>query len=148
VRLIPSIERTPVTLGDIFNYCVYPLVVRGLAATVFGMALPMSYEPDPDPVPPPAEPGPIRVCLTGQMLAEFDREWDFVLEEAKRIHSLAGVQDLLAKWRLMAYTELKQPGSYARMMSTIERTLATGKAPAGSISGEEMMARIQARLAS
>jgi len=109
------------------------------------MALPMSYEPEP--VPPEAEPGAIRVCLTGQMLADFDREWDFVMEEAKQTHDLAGVHDLLAKWRLMAYTELKRPGSYARMMATVEQVLATGKAPAGSISGEEMMARIRARLA-
>ena len=108
------------------------------------MALP-AY--DYEPVPPEAEPEAIRVCLTGQMLADFDREWEFVLEEAKQTHSLAGVQDLLAKWRLMAYTELKRPGSYARMMAAIEQTLATGKAPAGSISGEEMMARLQARLA-
>jgi len=110
------------------------------------MALP-AYAPDPEPVPPEADPGAIRACLTAQMLADFDREWDFVLDEAKQTHSLEDVQDLLAKWRLMAYHELKYPGSYARMMATVERTLATGKAPAGSISGEEMMARIQARLA-
>ncbi|QUQ72247.1 DUF6247 family protein [Kutzneria sp. CA-103260] len=110
------------------------------------MALP-AYDHDPEPVPPEAEPGAIRACLTGQMLADFDREWDFVMEEARRIHDLAGVQDLLDKWRLMAYTELKRPGSYARMMATIKTTLATGKAPAGSISGAEMLARMQARLA-
>ncbi|MFI9385980.1 DUF6247 family protein [Kutzneria sp. NPDC052558] len=110
------------------------------------MALP-AYDHDPEPVSPSSEPGVIRANLTGQMLADFDREWDFVMEEARRMHDLAGVQDLLAKWRLMAHHEQKFPGSYARMMDTVERTLATGKAPAGSISGEEMLARIQARLA-
>jgi hypothetical protein len=105
------------------------------------------YEHDAEPVPPEAEPEAIRACLTGQMLTAFDSEWAAVLKEANQSHSLAGVREMLGSWRLMAYTELKRPGSYARMMATVERTLATGKAPAGSISGEEMMARIQARLA-
>jgi len=109
VRLIPSIERTPVTLGDISGHGVYSLVARGVAATVIGMALPLSYEPDPEPVPPPAEPGAIRACLSNQMRYEFDREWDFVIEEAKRTYSLAGVEEMLLKWRHMAYAELKEP---------------------------------------
>ena len=107
------------------------------------MALP-AY--DYEPVPPEAEPGAIRACLTAQMLADFDSEWDFVLDEAKRIHSLEGVQDLLAKWRLMAYHELKYPGSYARMMAKVELIRRTGANP-DAVSVEDMRELLRKRLA-
>ncbi|EWM17089.1 hypothetical protein KUTG_07393 [Kutzneria sp. 744] len=81
------------------------------------------------------------------MRYEFDREWDHVMEEARLNHSLVGVHDLLAKWRLFAYAELKDPGSYYRILAKAEVVLRTGEAPAGSISGEEMKAIIQQRLA-
>jgi hypothetical protein len=41
--------------------------------------------------------------LTPDVVVEFDREWALVLEEAKQSQDLAGVQDLLAKWRHFAY---------------------------------------------
>ena len=49
------------------------------------------------------------------------------------------MHELLAKWRHFAYAELKDPGSYFRL-------LATGQAPAGSISGDGMKALIRQRL--
>jgi hypothetical protein len=99
------------------------------------------------PVPPDPEPEAIRACLSPQMCYEFDREWDHVMDEAKRYHSLAGVHDLLAKWRLFAYAELKDPGSYYRVLAKAEVILRTGKASEGSVSGEEMTALIRSRLA-
>ncbi|MGH3975279.1 MAG: DUF6247 family protein [Pseudonocardiaceae bacterium] len=54
--------------------------------------------------------------------------------------------DLLHKWRHFAYAELKNPGTYFRMLATAAHTLATGKAPEGSIAGEEMRALICQRL--
>jgi hypothetical protein len=110
------------------------------------MALPLSYEPFPDPVPPPAEPGAIRACLTGQMLAAFDKEWDFVLDEAKQTHNLGSVQEMLASWRLMAYTELKDPGSYARMMAKVELIQRTGRNP-DAVPVEAVREQIRQRLA-
>ena len=111
------------------------------------MALPAGpYSSDRDPVAPPADPRAIRVCLTPALVAEFDREWDLVLDEAKRTHDLTGVQDLIGKWRHIAYGELVDPGRYYRMMATVARTLATGQAPEGSISGEEMKALLRKRL--
>ncbi|WP_420704768.1 DUF6247 family protein [Kutzneria chonburiensis] len=79
------------------------------------------------------------------MCYEFDREWDFVIEQAKRTHSLTDIEEMLLKWRHIAYAELKDPGSHYRLMAKAEQILATGKAPEGSISGEEMLARIRAR---
>ena len=112
-------------------------------ATVIRMAPPVA--PEPELVPPAADPEEIRACLSSQMRYEFDRAWDFVLDEAKRTHTLAGITDLLATWRLWAYTELKDPGCYYRMLAQAEVILRTGKSPDGSISGDEVKALIRKR---
>jgi hypothetical protein len=78
--------------------------------------------------------------------AEFDAEWDIVLERAKRAKDLAPIHELLNKWRQFAYAELKDPGSYFRLLATAAHTLATGEAPAGSVSGAEIKARMRRRL--
>jgi hypothetical protein len=109
------------------------------------MAVPLSYESYPEPVPPPAEPGAIRACLTGQMLAAFDREWDFVLDEAKQTHNLGGLEQLLLKWRHMAYAELKDPGSYARLTAKAELIRRTGSNP-DAVSIEDVRELIRQRL--
>ena len=69
-----------------------------------------------------------------------------MLEEAKQTQDLAGVQDLLVKWRHFAYAELTEPGSYFRVLATAAHTLATQQAPAGSVSGEEIDELIRRRL--
>jgi hypothetical protein len=104
-------------------------------------ALPSDHEP----VPPP-DPQAIRACLTPDVVAAFDAEWEIVLEEAKQAKDLAPVHDLLHKWRHFAYAELKNPGTYFRMLATAAHTLATGTAPEGSIAGEEMRTLIRQRL--
>lgn len=101
--------------------------------------------PGREPVPPP-DPVAIRACLTPEVAAEFDAEWNMVLDEAKQAKDLAPVQALLAKWRHFAYAEMKDPGSYFRLLATAARTLATGQAPAGSVSGDEVKALIRKRL--
>jgi Family of unknown function (DUF6247) len=88
----------------------------------------------------------IRACLTPDVVAAFDAEWEFVLDKAKQAKDLAPVHDLLHKWRHFAYAEVNNPGTYFRMLTTATHTLATGKAPQGSISGEEMKAQIRQRL--
>jgi len=102
--------------------------------------------PDHEPVPPTSDPQTIRACLTPDVAAEFDVEWEIVLDKAKASKDLAPVHELLAKWRHFAYAELKDPGSYFRLLGTAARTLATGQAPASSISGDEMKALIRQRL--
>jgi len=100
------------------------------------MASPAAPSEQNHPVPPPAEPRAIRACLTPDVAVEFDREWDIALDQAKRDKDLAPVQDLLVKWRHLAYAELTEPGSYFRVLATAEHTLATGQAPPGSVSGD------------
>lgn len=80
------------------------------------------------------------------MAAEFDREWEIVLDQAKKDQDLEPVHDLLAKWRHFAYAELKDPGTYFRVLATAAHTLATGQPPTGSVSGEEIKELIRRRL--
>lgn len=110
------------------------------------MASPLAaFPPDHGSVPPP-DPQAIRACLTPDVAAVFDSEWEIVLDEAKRTMDRTPVHQLLHKWRHFAYAEVKNPGTYVRMLATAARTLSTGKAPEGSISGEEMKALIRQRL--
>jgi hypothetical protein len=110
------------------------------------VASPATPPPQGRPTPPPLEPKAIRACLTPDDAAEFDREWDVVLDTARREQDLEPVQRLLRKWRHFAYAELTSPGSYFRVLATAAHTLATGQPPAGSISGEEMDELIRRRL--
>jgi hypothetical protein len=96
---------------------------------------------------PAADPAAIRACLSAEVAAVFDSEWETVLEAAKRSKELTGIHDLLAKWRVFAAEELREPGAYFRTLAAAAEVERTGRAPAGSVSGAEMRARIAARLA-
>jgi hypothetical protein len=100
--------------------------------------------PDHEPVPPP-DPQAIRACLTPSLAAEFDSEWEIVLERAKQSKDLAGVHDLLNKWRHTAYMEMRDPGSYYRILAKAEQIMRTGHNP-NAVSIEDMQALIRQRL--
>jgi len=101
--------------------------------------------PDPVPTPPPPDPQAIRACLTPGLAAEFDSEWDIVLERAKQSKDLAGVHDLLNKWRHTAYMEMRDPGSHYRMLAKAEQIIRTGRNP-DAAPFEDMQALIRQRL--
>lgn len=65
-----------------------------------------------EPSAPSADPAVVRACLTPALAAEFDREWELVLDRARASKDLADVRALLAKWRHIAHGELRDPGSY------------------------------------
>jgi hypothetical protein len=96
--------------------------------------------------PPEADPVAIQACLPPDVVAVFDAEWEFTLEQAKQSKDLAGVRELLGHWRHFAYQELRDPGSYFRVLAVAAHAHTTRLAPAGSVSAEEMRARIEARL--
>jgi Family of unknown function (DUF6247) len=98
------------------------------------------------PAPPPADPQAIRACLHGDLVGEFDSDWEFVLDSVKKSRDLTEIHSVINKWRHIAYMELRDPGSYRRMLATAAETVRTGQAPPGSISGEEMMAIVRERL--
>jgi len=109
------------------------------------MASPAAPLPDPAPAPPPPDPQAIRACLTPALAAEFDSEWEIVLERAKQSKDLAGVHDLLNKWRHTAYMEMRDPGSHYRMLAKAEQIMRTGRNP-DAAPFEDMQALIRQRL--
>ncbi len=109
------------------------------------MASPFASSPRDSPVPPEADPVAIRACLSPRLVAEFDADWNIVLDRAKASKDLADVHNLLQKWRHLAYAELRAPGSYFRLQAKAEQILRTGENPtAGSF--EDMQALIRERL--
>jgi hypothetical protein len=119
--------------------------VSGWAVKVMAMASP-EHLSDHVPEPPPADPQAIRACLTSTLVAEFDREWELVLDRAKQDKDLGPIQSLLTKWRHLAYTEMRDPGSYYRLLAKAEQITRTGHNPdAASI--EDMRALVERRSA-
>lgn len=92
----------------------------------------------------PADPLAIRGALTGALRDEFDHEWEVVLERVKESMDLADLQRLLIKWRHAATMELRDAGSYGRMLGSAERILAAGHNP-DAASLEQMQALIGRR---
>lgn len=109
------------------------------------MASPAAPLPGTVPTPPSPDPQAIRACLTSALAAEFDSEWEIVLERAKQSQDLAGVHDLLNKWRHTAYLEMRDPGSYHRMLGKAEQIMRTGSNP-DAVPFEDMQALIRQRL--
>lgn len=121
-----------------------PGVVRACDYRV-GMASPAASSPGSKPDAPTADPVAIRACLPPRLVAEFDAEWDNALEKAKASKDLAGVHALLHKWRHLAYAEMRDPGSYGRLLAKAAQILHTGENPtAGSL--VDMQALIRERL--
>ena len=109
------------------------------------MSLPAG-DSEPPAAPPTADPQAIRSCLTPSMVAEFDREWEFVLEQAKQEKDITAIHSLLNTWRHVAYAELVDPGSHFRMLAKAEQIERTGSIP-GAVPIEDMRALIERRLA-
>ena len=108
------------------------------------MATPAARTPGPQPLAPPAEAAAIRGCLPPDTAAVFDREWEYVLDEAKQSKDLTGVHDLLHKWRFYALEESRSPGWYAALQTKAERILHTGVNP-GAVSWEDMQELVARR---
>lgn len=63
------------------------------------------------------------------LAAEFNREWDIVLDRVKQSQDLTDLHELLAKWRHTAYLELRDPGATYRMLAKAEQIQRTGHNP-------------------
>lgn len=100
--------------------------VRGWSGYRVGIASPAAV---PDPRVPPADPQAIRACLTPTLAAEFDHEWDIVLDRVKQSQDLTDLHELLAKWRHTAHLELQDPGATYRMLAKAEQIQRTGHNP-------------------
>ena len=102
--------------------------------------------PLPDPGPPPPDPQAIRACLTSALAADFDSEWETVLERAKQSKDLGGVHDMLSKWQHTAYLEMRDPGAYYRVLAKAEQISRTGRNP-DAVSLEDLQALLRQRMA-
>ena len=109
------------------------------------MASPSAVPADPT-GPPPAEPQVIRACLSPTLAAEFDHEWEVVLDRVKKSKDLTSLHELLNKWRHTAYMEMRDHGSYHRMLAKAEQIQRTGHNPAAA-SFADMQALLKERLA-
>lgn len=107
----------------------------GSAATLSG----------PAPAPPAADPQPIRASLGPALRTEFDREWVIVLDRIKQSMDLQDLHAWLNKWRHTAYMEMRDPGSYTRMLDKAEQILRTGANP-DAVPADDMHALIAQRL--
>ncbi|MEC3915958.1 DUF6247 family protein [Nocardia sp. CDC160] len=104
--------------------------------------------PAPLPLPPQvpaADPEALRAALPSALREEFDAEWVLVLDRAKQSHSLREIHDLLNKWQHTAAMELREPGSYGRVLEKAAQIEAAGGRTTG-VSIEDMRALIQQRL--
>ena len=99
--------------------------------------------PLPDPALPAPDPQVIRACQTSALAAEFDSEWETVLERAKQSKNLATVHDMLSKWRHIAYLEMRDPGAYYRVLAKAEQIIRTGRNP-DAMSLEDIQALLPA----
>ncbi len=97
------------------------------------------------PVASAADPVQIRACLPQQLVAEFDAEWEIVLDRAKASKDLTAVHSLLSTWRHLAYAELLEPGACDRLRAKTGEILRTGT---NSTSGSyrQMRGQLQERL--
>ena len=111
----------------------------------YGERMASPVTPLPNPAPPPPDPQAIRMSLTPALAAEFDHEWDIVLERAKQSKDLTEVHDLLTKWRHTASMEMCDPGSHYRMLAKAEQILRTGRNP-DAAPFEDMQELIRQRL--
>lgn len=94
---------------------------------------------------PAADPEALRAALPATLRDEFDAEWVQVLDRAKQSHSLREIHDLLNKWQHTAVMELRDPGSYQRLLEKAAQIeAASGRTT--SVSIEDMRAQIQQRL--
>jgi hypothetical protein len=91
----------------------------------------------PEPSVPPTDAAGIRACLSPDTAAVFDREWEYVLEEAKQSKDLTAVHDLLHKWRFFAFEESRSPGWYTALQAKADRIVRTGANP-GAVPYEDM----------
>jgi hypothetical protein len=97
--------------------------------------------------PPGTTPEAIRDALIDEERADFEQAYERAMIKAIRTMDLTPVLDVLRTYhRIAVMTQRQGATAHRRMLDQIAHALDTGEAPAGSVSDEEMIARINARL--
>ncbi|MGH3430343.1 MAG: DUF6247 family protein [Pseudonocardiaceae bacterium] len=98
-------------------------------------------------LPPDTTPIAIRDALIDEERAEFERAYQEAIAEAARTLDLTRVLDVLRNYYRIAWlTQRQGPEAHRRMLDHVKHALATGEAPPGSGSAEEVRALLQERL--
>jgi uncharacterized protein HemY len=101
--------------------------------------------PDPSAEAPAADPRAIRASLPSALAAEFDREWELVLEQAKLDKDLGPIRSLLVKWRHVSHAERADPGINLRLAEKAAVIEQKGQNP-NAVSVDEVRELIDRRL--
>ena len=97
--------------------------------------------------PPETTPAAIYEALIDEERADFERAYEAAMAKAIRTKDLTPLLDVLRAFhRIAVVTQRQGVAAHRRMLDQVAHALKTGEAPAGSVSDEEMMARINARL--
>lgn len=97
--------------------------------------------------PPGTTPEAIRDALIDEERADFEQSYEQAMVKAIRTMDLTPVLDVLRTYhRIAVMTQRQGAAAHRRMLDQIAHALETGEAPRGSVSDDEMMARIKARL--
>jgi hypothetical protein len=97
--------------------------------------------------PPGTTPAAIHDSLIDEERVDFQRAYEMAMAKATRTMDLTPLLDVLRTYhRIAVITQRQGAAVHRRMLDQIEHALKTGEAPVGSVSDEEMMARIDARL--
>jgi len=79
-----------------------------------------------DPPVSPSVPREIRAALIGEEIADFDREYRQVLDEAAETLDLVGVLGMLKRWQRVAWSSGENPDAHRRMLGHASRLGAGG----------------------
>jgi hypothetical protein len=90
-----------------------------------------------------ASPAQVRVALTAEDAAEFDRQWRAVMTRAIESLDLTEVTETLASWRIVArVTSARGHDGHRRMLQQAEHTLTTGERPQGTMAWSTFKTRL------
>jgi hypothetical protein len=74
-----------------------------------------------------SSPGEIRAALTGQEVADFDREYRRTMADAAESLDLSGVLSMLRRWRRIAWSTQDDPDAHRHMLASADRLSAGGE---------------------
>ncbi len=96
----------------------------------------------PEPGRPPfadASPAQIRQALTPEDAADFDRQWQRLMQRATDKLDLTEVHEALECWRRVAWmTSAHGPNLYRKTLATAEQRLRTGERVDGAVSWDPL----------
>jgi hypothetical protein len=90
-----------------------------------------------------ASPAQIRQVLTPEDAADFDRQWQRLMQRATDKLDLTEVHEALECWRRVAWmTSAHGPNLYRKTLASAEQRLRTGERADGAVSWDQLKAEL------